>query len=146
MTENSPSTFPHICTAVALDGAYAARHFALLRCIQGGGRDYHQSSLEAGGPLLSCTDLSIGRSLLARSYGKTACYNIPPISKYWLYLALDGAYPLPDDETAHDWGKGWAFWFGEHASRGFRPEFKETPVAWRPVDRRGIARGRRRLR
>ena len=115
-------------TAVALDGAYAARHFAYCDAFKAEvettinhlwkqvALSYHAPTYQLGGPYL-------------RSYGDNMLQYTANL-KYWLYLALDGAYPLPDDETAHDWGKGGLFGLA-NTQVEVRPEFKETPVAWR---------------
>jgi len=115
-------------TAVAMDGAYLCRRFAFSDAFSTKtdaaithfwkqvALAYHAPTYQLGGPHL-------------RAYGDNMldyCANL----KYWLYLALDGSYPLPDDDTAHDWGKG-ALPSLAAFTIAPRPEFKLPPVPWR---------------
>ncbi|HEY0257680.1 MAG TPA: hypothetical protein VGC39_09580, partial [Candidatus Methylacidiphilales bacterium] len=80
---------------------------------------YQAPTYQLGGPFL-------------RAYGDNMidyCANL----KYWLYLALDGAYPLPDTDTAHDWGKASLSSLATEAIAP-RSEFQLPPVPWRAWD------------
>ena len=115
-------------SAVAMNGAYLCRRFAFSDAFSKQSDAaiahfwkqmalaYHAPTYQLGGPFL-------------RAYGDNMleyCANL----KYWLYLALDGAYPLPDDDTAHDWGKADLCTLATCTVEP-RPEFKTTPPAWR---------------
>jgi len=52
--------------------------------------------------------------------------------KYFLYLALDGKYPINDTETDHDWDLGGLTVISTLPVE-VRPEFKAIPPAWRVV-------------
>jgi len=115
-------------TAVALGGAYSCRRFAFSDAFSAKADAainhlwkqvalaYHPPTYQLGGPFL-------------RAYGDDMleyCANL----KYWIYLATDGAYPLPDTETAHDWGKGSLAALAALAIAP-RPEFQLPHAAWR---------------
>jgi hypothetical protein len=115
-------------TAVALDGAYACREFAFSAAFSAKtdaainhfwkqiALAYHAPTYQLGGPYLR----AYGDNMLEYSNGL----------KYWLYLALDGAYPLSDTDTAHDWTKAGLVGLAAMAVTP-RPEFKQTPPSWR---------------
>ncbi|MCE0498242.1 MAG: hypothetical protein LV481_09895 [Methylacidiphilales bacterium] len=115
-------------TAVALDGAYACRRYAFSDAFSAKADAainhlwkqvalaYHAPTYQLGGPFL-------------RAYGDDMleyCANL----KYWIYLATDGAYPLPDTDTAHDWGKAGLASLAAQAVAP-RPEFQLPHAPWR---------------
>jgi hypothetical protein len=114
--------------AVSFDGAYQARKFAFSdafaaeadACIDHLWKQtaaaYHAPTYQLGGPFL-------------RAYGDNMLTYAAGL-KYFLYLALDGAYPLPDTETDHDWDKAGLMCIAELPIQP-RPEFKQAPPPWR---------------
>lgn len=116
---------------VDLAGAYAARHFSFSDAFAAKadaliGRlwkqiaaDYHAPTYQLAGPFV-------------RSYGDNML-NYAAGLKYWLYLALDGGYPLPDTELDHEWDKAGLVAMAE-VPVSPRPEFKEATVPWRQWD------------
>jgi len=63
--------------------------------------------------------------------------------KYWLYLALDGDYPIPDSETDHPWDQAGLMGLAS-VPLGPRPEFKQPVPAWREITAVGLDDGRTR--
>jgi hypothetical protein len=115
-------------TAVAMDGAYACKHNAFSPAFSAEADAavnhlwkqvalaYDAPTYNLGGPFL-------------RAYGDNMldyCANL----KYWIYLGTDGAYPLPDTDTAHDWGKSGLAGLAMQTVAP-RPEFKLPHPAWR---------------
>ena len=117
--------------SVGLGGVYGARNFSFsdsftAKCDAAINKfwkqiaaDYHAPTYQLAGPFM-------------RSYGDNML-DYAAALKYWLALALPDGYPLPDNETDHDWDKSGA------ASIALvplspRPEFKETPQPWRQWD------------
>jgi hypothetical protein len=115
-------------TGVAIDGAYACKHFAFSDAFSAKADNainhlwkqvslaYDAPTYQLGGPY-------------CRAYGDNMIQYSSGL-KYWLYLALDGAYPLPDDDTAHDWAKAGLAALAATVVTP-RPEFKQTPPSWR---------------
>ena len=115
-------------TAVDIDGAYTARKYAFNDAFaakadaaidhlwQLVAASYHAPTFQISGPF-------------CRSYGEDMLQYASAL-KYLLYLALDGAYPLPDVEISHEWDKAG---IGEMTTLpiGVRPEFKVPQSAWR---------------
>jgi len=115
-------------TGVALEGAYAARKFASSPAFTASvdttvnhlwkqvAAAYHAPTYQLGGPYCR----AYGDNML--DYGSSL--------KYFLYLALDGDYPLADTDIAHDWAKPDGFFLATLPVSA-RPEFKQPPVSWR---------------
>ena len=115
-------------TGVAVGGAYAARKFAFSPAFAATvdttidhlwkqvALSYHAPTYQLGGPY--CRDY--GDNMI--DYGADL--------KYWLYLGLDGNYPLSETDTAHDWAKLGLFAVATTPISP-RPEFKQPPVEWR---------------
>ena len=113
---------------VSLQGAYMARKFAFSEAFAAKAdatidhlwkqiaASYHAPTFQLAGPHL-------------RSYGDDML-QYAALLKYFLYLGLNGAYPLPDNDFEHDWDKGGILTIVD-LPIGARPEFKEPPVAWR---------------
>lgn len=115
-------------TAVALQGAYkskkyafsdtfAARADAMIESLwKQVAFSYHAPTFQLAGP----HNRSYGDDMLTYAAGL----------KYFLYLALDGAYPLSDKEVHHPWDQIGLFTLaGMPVS--VRPEFKLPVPAWR---------------
>ena len=81
--------------------------------------DYHAPTYQLAGPF-------------SRAYGENML-NYAAGLKYWLYLALDGNYPLPDTEIDHEWDKAGLPGMAD-VPISPRPEFKEATVPWRQWD------------
>ncbi len=127
-------------TGVAMTGAYAARRFAFSPAFAASAdatinhlwkqvaAAYHAPTFQLGGPY-------------CRAYGDNMLQYTSDL-KYLLYLALDGAYPIPgaDTETAHDWGK-LSLFFLATLPISSRPEFKEVPASWREWTATGSPQG-----
>ena len=79
----------------------------------------------------------------SRSYGENMLEYAAGL-KYFLFLALDGKYPLPDVETNHDWDCGVLTVIADLPA-SVRPEFREAPAAWREVCVEARANGTRRV-
>jgi hypothetical protein len=77
---------------------------------------YHAPTFQLGGPY-------------ARAYGDNML-EYGAFLKYFLYLALNGNYPLPDTETDHDWDKGGLFTVADLPIAP-QPDFKRPHPAWR---------------
>jgi hypothetical protein len=115
-------------TGVAIDGAYACREFAFSPAFSAQAEAaishlwkqvalaYHAPTYQLGGPYV-------------RAYGDNMLEYASGL-KYWLYLALDGAYPLSDTDTAHDWGKAGLAGLA-NTPMVPRTEFKQTPPSSR---------------
>lgn len=115
-------------TGVAVDGAYLVCKFAfsdafatkatanLNHLWKQVALSYHAPTFQLGGPY-------------QRAYGDNMLDYAADL-KYPLYLALDGAYPLPDTDTDHDWDKPGLFTIAD-LPIGPRPEFKLPTVPWR---------------
>jgi len=115
-------------TGVALSGAYAARKYAFSPAFAASADitinhlwkqvalSYHAPTYQLGGPY-------------CRAYGDNMLQYTSEL-KYWLYLGLDGSYPLSDTETAHDWGKLSGFGLATTPISP-RPEFKQPRIPWR---------------
>jgi hypothetical protein len=113
---------------VSLQGAYMARKFAFSEAFAAKvdatidhlwkqtAASYHAPTFQLAGPHL-------------RSYGDDML-RYAALLKYFLYLGLDGAYPLPDNDFEQDWDKGGIFTIAD-LPIGARPEFRVPPVAWR---------------
>jgi hypothetical protein len=115
-------------TAVAMDGAYACRRYAFSPAFSAQAEAainhlwkqvalaYHAPTYQLGGPY-------------QRAYGDNMlqyCANL----KYWIYLATNGDYPMPDIDSAHDWGKGGLPGLASTAVAP-RPEFQLPHASWR---------------
>jgi hypothetical protein len=83
---------------------------------------YHAPTFQLAGPHL-------------RSYGNDMLQYAAAL-KYFLYLGLDGAYPLPDTDVEHDWDKGVLATLPELPIKA-QPVFKLPPVPWREWDANG---------
>ena len=123
--------YEYLCptyTAVDLSGAYLARKFAfspafaeksdamidsLWRQVAA---SYHAPTFQMGGPF----GRAYGDDMLRYSAGL----------KYWLYLALDGAYPIAKVEKRHDGDQGGLALLAILPVSP-RPEFKAPVPAWR---------------
>jgi hypothetical protein len=115
-------------TGVALQGAYMARKFsfsdafgtkvdaAIDHLWKQVALSYHAPTCQLGGPYL-------------RAYGNNML-DYAAALKYWIYLGLDGAYPLHDIEFEHDWDLGCLLTVADLPVPA-RPEFKQPPVSWR---------------
>jgi hypothetical protein len=115
-------------TGVAVDGAYLVCKFAfsdafsvkatanLNHLWKQVALSYHAPTFQLGGPY-------------QRAYGDNMLDYAADL-KYPLYLALGGAYPLPDTDTDHDWDKGGLFTIAD-LPIGPRDEFKQPPIEWR---------------
>lgn len=115
-------------TGVALEGAYTAKKFAFSDTFSTKADavtnhlwkqvalSYHAPSYQLGGPYL-------------RAYGNNML-DYAAVLKYFLYLALDGAYPLNDTETEHDWDMGCLLSLADLPVKP-RPEFKAPMIPWR---------------
>jgi hypothetical protein len=127
-------------SAVDLVGAYAARHYAFSDTFaktadalidhlwKETAQAYHAPTFQLGGPY----NRSYGNDMLTYASGL----------KYWLYLALDGAYPLPENiDTAHGWDQAGLVMIADLPVKA-RPEFQETPLAERTWNAVGPADGR----
>ncbi|MDB5327213.1 MAG: hypothetical protein JWM57_2782 [Phycisphaerales bacterium] len=113
---------------VAVSGAYEAKRYAFSDAFahkvnglidhlwQRIAADYHAPTYQLAGPY-------------ARAYGDNMLEYAAAV-KYDLYLALDGAYPLPDTDTDHEWDKGGLALVATLPIEP-RPEFKKAPEAWR---------------
>ena len=111
-----------------LEGAYMARKFAFSDAFASKAdaaidhlwkqiaASYHAPTFQLAGPH-------------SRAYGNDML-QYTALLKYDLYLALGGAYPLPDTETEHDWDKPGLFIFADLPIKE-RPEFKVPPPPWR---------------
>jgi hypothetical protein len=77
---------------------------------------YHAPTMQLGGPF-------------CRAYGDNMLDYAAGL-KYDLYLALGGAYPLPDTEKDHEWDKGGLVCLAD-VPITVRPEFKLPHDAWR---------------
>jgi hypothetical protein len=118
-------------TGVAIQGASIAKRFAfsdafaakvdtlINRLWQQVAKSYHAPTYQLGGPQ-------------QRAYGDNMLDYAADL-KYWLYLALDGAYPLPDTDNLHDWDKA-AIFCDVDLPMEQRDEFKLPTVAWRQWD------------
>jgi hypothetical protein len=114
--------------AVSLTGAYSAKKFAFSDAFAAKDEAvidhlwkqiaaaYHAPTYQLGGPFL-------------RAYGDNMLTYAAGL-KYFLYLALDGNYPLPDTDTDHDWDKGGLVCICDLPITP-RDEFKTPPPAWR---------------
>lgn len=114
--------------AVSLNGAYMARKFAFSDAFAAKADAtidhmwkqvalaYHAPSYQLGGPFL-------------RAYGDNMLDYAAGL-KYYLYIALNGDYPLPDTEIEHDWDKGGLVAMADLPIT-VRPEFKQPVAAWR---------------
>ena len=67
----------------------------------------------------------------SRSYGLDMTKYAAGL-KYFLFLALNGKYPLLDVETDHDWDSGVLPIIADLPVE-VRPEFRQTPLPWREV-------------
>jgi hypothetical protein len=115
-------------TGVALQGAYMAQKFSFSDTFAASVNKvidhlwkqvalaYHAPTYQLGGPYL-------------RAYGDNMLQYVAAL-KYFLYLGLDGNYPLPDNEFDHDWDKGGVVTIAD-LPIGARPEFQTPPPAWR---------------
>ncbi|HEY2588103.1 MAG TPA: hypothetical protein VGI81_20335, partial [Tepidisphaeraceae bacterium] len=79
---------------------------------------YHAPTCQLAGPHVR----SYGENMLEYSAGL----------KYWLYLALDGKYPIPDAEADHAWDQAGTIGMAE-IPVGHRPEFDAPVPAWREI-------------
>jgi hypothetical protein len=79
---------------------------------------YHAPTLQLAGPH-------------SRSYGVDMTKYTAGL-KYFLFLALDGKYPLVDVETDHDWDSGVLPLIADLPVE-LRPELRKTPPPWREV-------------
>ena len=79
---------------------------------------YHAPTLQLAGPH-------------SRAYGENMLEYAAAL-KYFLYLALDGKYPLPDFETKHNWDTGGLTMVADLPVT-VRREFREAPEPWREV-------------
>jgi len=116
---------------VAIQGAYLAKRFAISdafsakadtlinRLWQQVALSYHAPTYQLGGPQ-------------QRAYGDNMLDYAADL-KYSLYLALDGAYPLPDTENLHDWDKAGVL-CDVDLLIGPRAEFKLPTPLWRQWD------------
>jgi hypothetical protein len=77
---------------------------------------YHSPTYQLGGPFSRC-------------YGNDMLTYAAAL-KYDLYLALNGAYPLPDTDRDHDWDKAGLMSMADQPIP-VRPEFQQVPPAWR---------------
>ena len=114
--------------AADLGAAYAARNFASTpalvdaadRVINALWRDiadsYHAQTFQLAGPH-------------SRAYGDNMLDYTAGL-KYFLYLALDGKYPIRDVETAHNWDTGGLAMLAAAPVKP-RPEFHDAPAPWR---------------
>jgi hypothetical protein len=115
-------------TGVAVDGAYLTCKFAFSDSFAAKATanlnhlwkqvalSYHAPTFQLGGPY-------------QRAYGDNMLDYAADL-KYPLYLALDGAYPLPDTDTDHDWDKAGLFTIAD-LPIGPRDEFKQPSIPWR---------------
>jgi hypothetical protein len=115
---------------VDLDAAYTVRKYAASPKVAGAAKrmidflwkdiaaSYHAPTLQLAGPH-------------SRSYGVDMTKYAAGL-KYFLFLALDGKYPLLDVETDHDWDSGGLTTIADLPVE-VRPEFREPPVPWREV-------------
>ncbi|MCE0497765.1 MAG: hypothetical protein LV481_07455 [Methylacidiphilales bacterium] len=115
-------------TGVALQGAYMAKKFAFSDAFAAKADaainhlwkqvalSYHAPTYQLGGPY-------------CRAYGDNML-DYCAVLKYFLYLALDGAYPIPDAQFEHDWDMGGVASIADLPIAA-RPEFKQPPVPWR---------------
>ncbi|MCE0497766.1 MAG: hypothetical protein LV481_07460 [Methylacidiphilales bacterium] len=119
---------------VAFQGAYLARKYSISDAF-GAKVDalighmwkqvalaYHAPTYQLGGPYL-------------RAYGDNMLDYCAAL-KYFLYFALDGAYPIPDAQFDHDWDMGGLTTIADLPVT-VRPEFKQPPVPWRQWDANG---------
>jgi len=118
-------------TGVALQGAYMARKFSFSDAFAAKAdatinhlwkqvaAAYHAPTFQLGGPYL-------------RAYGDNLL-NYAAVLKYFLYLGLDGAYPLPDSDFEHDWDEAGLLTIAD-LPISTRPEFKVPAVPWRQWD------------
>jgi len=123
---------------VDLQSAYAVQHFAASPELKTAARRildvlwkeiaaaYHAPTFQLGGPH-------------SRAYGENMLEYAAGL-KYFLFLALDGKYPLADTETDHDWDCGMLPIVAD-LPVGVRPEFRDAPIAWREVSVGGRTTG-----
>jgi hypothetical protein len=115
-------------TGVALQGAYMARKFSFSDAFAAKAdatidhlwkqvaASYHPPTYQLGGPYL-------------RAYGDNML-DYCALLKYFIYLGVDGAYPIPDTQFEHDWDMGSLFAIADLPIPA-RPEFKAPHVPWR---------------
>jgi hypothetical protein len=75
----------------------------------------------------------------SRAYGENMLEYAAGL-KYFLFLALDGKYPLMDVETDHDWDCG-VLTIVADLPVGVRPEFQAAQPAWREISVGGRTTG-----
>ncbi len=128
--------------AVDLSGAYCAQKFAFSDAFSAKAKaltdhlwkefagSYHAPSYQIVGP----NNRSYGEDMLTYAAGL----------KYYLYLALDGDYPMSDTDTDHAWDKGGLCAIAS-LPIGPRPEFKVKPAEFRVLTAVGLPHPPRRL-
>ena len=129
-------------TGVDFEGAYSARKFAFSPAFSAKAdalidhlwrevaASYHAPTFQLAGPF-------------GRAYGDDILTYAAAL-KYYLYIALDGAYPM-DDDVEHGWDQGGLVVVADLPVTA-RPEFKQPVPAWREFTARGPDDGRHPLR
>ena len=109
----------------SISDAFAAKADALIDHLwKQVALSYHAPTYQLGGPY-------------QRAYGDNML-DYCAVLKYFLYLGLDGAYPLPDVQFEHDWDMGGLCSIADLPIKA-RPEFKLPPVTWRQWDAVGTS-------
>ena len=122
-------------TGVALYGAYLARQFAFSKRFAATTNTavnklwkqvaaaYDPSTYQLGGPYL-------------RAYGNNMLHYAAPL-KYFLYLGLNGHYPLNEGMQYHAWDQAGLFMICELPIHSRAAELKAAHPAWREWQARG---------
>jgi len=122
-------------TGVAFQGAYMARKLAFSDAFAAKAEaainhlwkqvaaSYHAPTFQLAGPY-------------QRAYGDDML-KYAAVLKYFLYMGLDGAYPVADTEFEHDWDMGCLLSIADLPITP-RPEFKTPVPAWRAWDAVGF--------